>query len=300
VTVADLQSLPFSRATDLSSLLREVDALVGAGKKPILLAGGTDFMVEQEMRKPFASLDAETLPPVIDVSRTPELRGISLAGDVLRVGAATTYLEMERSGEVRDRAPLVARMSKDVGAVTIQARGTFGGNLATASPAADGVAALAAYDAVIVVASVRGERRIAMADLQTGYKTSTRADDEVIVAVELPLPKRGSAWYWRKVGTRRAQAISKVALGAIAEIDAGQVVRCGLGMASVAPVTALLPRTRQLLLSTKLAAISGEALDKAVDADVTPIDDVRSTRGYRSHVARAVVRDFARSIGAKV
>ena len=298
MTIADLESLSFARVPDLPTLLAKVSELVATGAKPILLAGGTDFMVEQEMRKPFASLAADALPAVLDVSRLRELRGIELAGDVLRIGAATTYLEMERDSRVAERAPLIARMAKDVGAITIQARGTFGGNLATASTAADGVAALAAYDAVIVVASTRGERRIAMADLQIGYKTSTRADDEVIVAIELPLPPKSASWYWRKVGTRRAQAISKVALAGLAVVDAGQVVRCGLGMASVGPVTELLSRTRQLFLSTRLAAITDDALDKAVDADVTPIDDVRSTGAYRSHVARAVVRDFARSLKA--
>ena len=139
-----------------------------------------------------------------------------------------------------------------------------------------------------------------MGELQTGYKSSTRAPDEVIVAVDLPLTKKGSPWFWRKVGTRRAQAISKVALAAIAELDGDQVVRCGLGMASVAPVTALLPKTRQLFLSTSLTRLTGPAIDKAVEADITPIDDVRSTRRYRLHVAQAVVRDFARTLGARL
>lgn len=299
MTVADLTSLSFQRPADLAALVARVAELVSDGRSPILLAGGTDFLVEQEMRKPFPD-DPEKLPPVLDISRVGELRGIELRGDVLRIGAATTYLEMERSADVLARAPLIERMGKDVGAITIQARGTFGGNLATASPAADGVAALAAYDAVVVVRSVGGERLIPMAELQTGYKASTRAADEVIVAIDLPLTKQGSPWFWRKVGTRRAQAISKVALAAIAELDGDQVVRCGLGMASVAPVTALLPRTRQLFLSTSLPAISAQAIDKAVEADITPIDDVRSTRRYRLHVAQAVVRDFARSLGANV
>src|SRR5262249_10702825 len=161
----------------------------------------------------------------------------------LRIGAATTYLEMRRSAVVNEHAPLLERMGRDVGAIQIQARGTLGGNLATASPAADGVAALAAYDAVIVVRSVRGERRITMGELQTGYKRSTRAADEVIVAVEIALPKAGSPWCWRKVGARRAQAISKVALAGVAEVAGGRATRFGLGMASVAPVTALMSST---------------------------------------------------------
>ena len=299
MTIAGLRSLHFERAKDLGALTALVAEAQSSGRSTVLLAGGTDFMVEQEMRKP-AAKDAEP-PVVIDVSRMGELRGISLVshdrrGDVLRIGAATTYLEMRRSDVVNRRAPLIERMARDVGAVQIQARGTFGGNLATASPAADGVAALAAYDAVVVVASVRGERRIAFADLQTGYKKSTRADDEVIVAVELPLPKEGTPWVWTKVGTRRAQSISKAALAAIAEVENGQIARLGLGMASVAPVTSLLPKTRLYALSTPLARITDEDLDKAVESDVTPIDDVRSTAPYRLHVAKAIVRNFVDSL----
>jgi CO/xanthine dehydrogenase FAD-binding subunit len=195
---------------------------------------------------------------------------------------------------------MLVRMAKDVGAVQIQARGTLGGNLATASPAADGVAALAAYDATIVVKSARGERRIAMADLQTGYKKSTRAADEIIVAVELALPPAGSPWYWRKVGARRAQAISKVALAGIAVVENGTATRFGVGMVSVGPVTALMATTRALVLGKAIEAITTEEIDHAVDPDVTPIDDVRSTGEYRAHVARVLTRDLLRQLGARV
>jgi len=298
VALADLAAFEMQRVGSLASLCELVAERVARGEQTVLYAGGTDWMVEQEMRAPFA--EGAPRPLVVDVCRMSELRGIALEGDRLRVGAATTYLEMERSAVVCERAPLLARMGRDVGAVQIQARGTLGGNLATASPAADGVAALAAYDAEIVVQSVRGERRIAMRDLQTGYKQSTRTADEVIVAVEIALPPVGSPWIWRKVGTRRAQAISKVALAGVAEIEDGRATRFGLGMASVAAVTALLPTTRALSLSKPLGEITGEELDRAVDADVSPIDDVRSTREYRSHCARAVVRGFLRELGAPV
>jgi CO/xanthine dehydrogenase FAD-binding subunit len=302
VTVADLQSFGFGRVPDLAALCESVSELAKGGTKFVLLAGGTDFMVEQEMRRPYASPDE--MPFVIDVSRMPELRGIEETSDWLRIGAATTFLEMRRSPLVLRRTPMIARMAADVGAIQIQARGTFGGNLATASPAADGVAALAAYDAVIVVRSARGTRAIPFAEYATGYKTTTRAEDEVIVRVDLPLraePDSATAaerpfWYWRKIGTRKAQAISKVALAGVAVVSGDQVTRCGLGMASVGPTTALLGRTRELFLSTPLSKIDDVALGKAVDADISPIDDVRSTRAYRGHVARAAVAELARGL----
>jgi CO/xanthine dehydrogenase FAD-binding subunit len=253
-------------------------------------------MVEQEMARPLGPSD--TRPLVVEVSRLDELRGVTLAGDRLRIGAAATYLELRRHDGVTRRAPLLERMARDVGAMHIQARGTLGGNLATASPAADGVTALAAYDATIVVRSARGERRIAMRDLQTGYKRSSRAPDEVIVAIEIDLPREGTPWVWRKVGTRKAQSISKVALAGVAEVDAGRATRLGLGMASVAPVTALLPSVRALALSKPLADIGGDEVERAVTSDVSPIDDVRSTRDYRVHCAVAVTKGFLRELGA--
>jgi xanthine dehydrogenase small subunit len=296
MSLADLPSFDLRRVPSLGALCALVSERHAAGQGTVLYAGGTDWMVEQEMRRPLAG----DPPLIVDIGRLAELRGVHLDGDTLRIGAAATYLEIERSPAVVDRAPLLVRMGRDVGAVQIQARGTLGGNLATASPAADGVAALAAYDATVIVQSARGERRIAFAELQTGYKTSTRAPDEVIVALEIHLPPAGSPWHWRKVGARRAQAISKVALAGVAVVEGGRVQRIGLGMVSVAPVTARLPSVRALALGKPLAAITAAEVDGAVDADVSPIDDVRSTRDYRRHVARALARGFLRELGAPV
>ncbi|HRI68125.1 MAG TPA: FAD binding domain-containing protein [Polyangium sp.] len=298
MTVADLVAYDMERAESLDSVCSLLAERHGRGESTILLAGGTDWVVEQEMRKPFAQ--GQTLPLIVDISRLADLRGISLQRGVLRIGAAATYLEMRRHPDILARAPMLERMAADLGAIQIQGRGTLGGNLATASPAADGVAALAAYDATIIVRSVRGERRIPFSDLQTGYKKSTRAPDEIIVAVEMNLPGEGTPWLWRKVGTRRAQAISKMALAAIAVRSDERVVRFGLGMASVAPVTATLPKTRALVLGKPLPQISGDELDAAVLSDISPIDDVRSTGEYRKHVAKAIVRGFLRDLGAPV
>jgi CO/xanthine dehydrogenase FAD-binding subunit len=290
MSVADLGRYSLVHARSLDALCQTLQA----EGEVVLLAGGTDFLVEVSQ----SGVRQGPLPLVVDVSRMPELRGISWDGRTLRIGAAATYLEIARHPAVRDRAPLLERMTVDVGGPTIQARGTLGGNLATASPAADGVCAIAAFDPVIEVASVRGRRRIAMKDLQTGYKKSTRAKDEVIVGIELDPPPAGSPWIWRKVGTRLAQAISKVALAAVAETADGRVTRFGAAMASVAPVTALLPTLRALVLSTPLAELTPATVDHAVEADVAPIDDVRSTRSYRVHCAKAVVRGWLRDLGA--
>jgi CO/xanthine dehydrogenase FAD-binding subunit len=296
VSVTDLTRYEMQHAASLDALC-ELLSKHKADEAPVaLLAGGTDFMVEISQSGPKGG----PLPLVVDISRMAELRSITWSDGVLRIGAAVSYLEMQRHADVCAHAPLIARMTHDVGGPTIQARGTLGGNLATASPAADGVAAIAAYDPIIEAKSVRGIRRIPMADLQTGYKQSTIERDEVIVAISLEPPKAGSPWIWRKVGTRLAQAISKVALAAVAEVDDGVVTRFGAAMASVAPVTALMPATRKLVSGSKLADIDAAALDAAVEADVSPIDDIRSTGAYRMHCAKAVTRGFLRELGAPV
>lgn len=298
MTVADLVAYDMKRAESLDAVCAILTERHQRGESTVLLAGGTDWVVEQEMRKPYEK--GQALPLVVDISQLSDLRGISFQRGVLRIGAAATYLEMRRHADILARAPMLERMASELGAIQIQGRGTLGGNLATASPAGDGVAALAAYDATIVVRSVRGERRIVFGDLQTGYKQSTRAPDEIIVAVEMNLPGEGTPWIWRKVGTRRAQAISKMALAGIAVRSNDRVVRFGLGMASVAPITATLPKTRALVLSKPLPDITAQEIDNAVLADITPIDDVRSTGDYRKHVAKAIVRGFLRDLGAPV
>jgi CO/xanthine dehydrogenase FAD-binding subunit len=181
-------------------------------------------------------------------------------------------------------------MARDVGAVQIQTRGTLAGNIASASPAADGVPALMALGGVVVLMSVGGDRRVPLDEIFIGYRKTVIRRDELIAAIELPLPKPGAIVTWRKVGTRLAQAISKVALAAVVEVDpAGIVTRARFGMASVAPVTAPLLGVRTLVEGQALASIDRSAVDAAVAAEVKPIDDVRSTGEYRLHVAKALV-----------
>jgi xanthine dehydrogenase small subunit len=296
MSIADLVLYDVRRYRSLEALCDLVSARHARAEKTVLLAGGTDWMVEREMSAP--EQPGAARPLVVDVSRMEELRGIRHEGDKLWIGAGATYLEIRRHPVVNERVPLLERMARDVGAIQIQARGTLGGNIATASPAADGVAALAALDCTVLVRSVRGERRIPFGELQTGYKVSTRAPDEIIVAVEIDMPPAGAPWIWRKVGARRAQAISKVALAGLAVVEAGRATRFGVGMASVAPVTALMRHTRALATGSPLAEIRAEEVDRAVDQDVAPLDDVRSTREYRAHCARAVTRGWLRQLGA--
>lgn len=293
MSLTDLPAHPFHRAGHLDEVCALLAERATKQEATVLLAGGTDWIVEQHLAPP---ADAGPLPLVVDVSRLAELRDLQLDGETLRIGAAVTYLALRRNPFVHERLPLLAAMARDVGAIQIQARGTLGGNLATGSPAADGVCALAALDAAVLLRSVRGERRIPLTGYYTGYKRSVRAADEVILGFEVRVPPAGSAQHWRKVGTRQAQAISKVALAAVAEHDDGRLTWLGLGMASVAPTVAFLPSVRALGVATPLSNLTAAALEDATQHDICPIDDIRSTAAYRRHVAGALVRRFFDSL----
>ena len=295
MSVAGLALHPFAAPRDLPEALGLLAERAARSEKTVLLAGGTDWFVERHVAAPETE---GTLPLVVDVSRLPGLRGISLDGDTLRIGGAVTYLELRKDARVAARCPLLAAMARDVGALQIQARGTLAGNLASGSPAADGVSALAALDATVLVRSLRGARRVPLGGFYTGYRKSVLAPDELIEAVEVALPPAGSPFVWRKVGTRQAQAISKVALAGVAVVENGRCTRLGLGMASVAPTVAFLPATRALGLSRPLADVTATELERAVLADISPIDDVRSTAAYRRHVAVALVTRFFEGLQA--
>lgn len=289
MSLAELSLHAFERPASLADVCATLSRRAGKGEDTVLLAGGTDWIVAQHMSP--VSLGGD-LPLVLDVSRVPEIRGIRITGERAAIGAAATYLEVRNHAVLTRRVPMLTAMARDVGALQIQARGTLGGNLATASPAADGSAALMALDADVILASVHGERRVPIGQWFTGYRRTARADDEIIVRIEFTLPRTGGHQLWRKVGTRAAQSISKVALAAIGEYERGRCVRVGLGMGSVAPVTASLPTVRALAVSPGPQVVTDDHLDAAVRRDISPIDDVRSTAAYRAHVASALVRGF--------
>ena len=286
MTAASTAGLSFAAPRSLPDLCRLLADRSRRGKETVFLAGGTDWFVERH-----AGLPLDGSPLVADLGRIDALKRIDLEGNRLLLGGAVTFAQLRRHDAVLAHADLLRQMAADVGAAQIQERGTLGGNLATGSPAADGVAALAALDAELVLASTAGERRVPLSRFYTGYRTTVRRPDEVIARIEL-IVSRAGIHHWKKVATRRAQAISKVALAAVAEREGDRLVRLGLGMASVGPTVAFLEPVRLLGLSRPVAAISPAELDAATDASISPIDDVRSTAAYRRHVARALVRNF--------
>ena len=201
-----------------------------------------------------------------------ELRGIEAMDGGLRFGALATHTELQRSPLVQARLPMLAAACREVGGVQIQNRGTLGGNVANASPAGDTLPVLAAADAVVVLRSADGERRVPFNELYTGYRATVMRGDELIVAIEVPAVE-GEQWF-RKVGTRAAQAISKVVMAAVR----GDRPRISIG--SVAPTVVRLRGTEEALAN----GASIEDAQAVLMREVTPIDDIRSTAEYRKRV----------------
>ncbi|HEX2203306.1 MAG TPA: FAD binding domain-containing protein [Longimicrobium sp.] len=271
-TAATALELRTPRSLDEAlALLRDEGPLV-----PV--AGCTDVYV---------ALNAGTHPArrFVDLWGLDELRGISVEGDVLRLGALTTYTELVRSEAVRDRLPALAAAAREVGGVQIQNRGTIAGNVANGSPAGDALPVLAVAEAVVVLRSAGGERRVPFAGLYTGYRTTVIRPDELIVAVEVPRVE-GRQWF-RKVGTRAAQAISKVVIAAV------RAPRPRIALGSVAATVVRLPATEACL------ADGGSAGDAALvlAEEIRPIDDVRSTAAYRLRVAQNLLRQWWEETG---
>lgn len=237
------------------------------------LAGCTDLYVGFH----FGTVPARRF---LDLHGLDELRGIRRRDDTLVIGALATYTDMIRSPLVRRRLPILADASREVGSAQIQNRGTLGGNVANASPAGDTLPVLAVAEATVVLRSAGGERRVPFGSFYTGYRRTVMRPDELISAVEVP-PLEGRQWF-RKVGTRAAQAISKVVMAAVR----GPRPRIALG--SVAPTVVRVPRTE-----AALADGGSVAEAQAVLADeIQPIDDLRSTAAYRRRVAANLLAQF--------
>jgi len=244
------------------------------------IAGCTDVFVLLN----FGTLKATRF---LDLSRLGPLRRIRELGDVLSIGAGATYTEIIRSRAVRRRLPMLVAAAREIGGPQIQNRGTLGGNIANGSPAGDSLPVLAAAEAAVVLASTDGDRRVPFTQFYTGYRQSVMRADELIVAVEVP-PVEGTQWF-RKVGTRAAQAISKIVMAAVR----APTPRIALG--SVAPTVVRLPRTE-----TALAGGASVAQAQRVMLDeIKPIDDIRSTAEYRRRVSANLLARFWEQTGAR-
>ena len=254
------------------------------------LAGGTEVMV---------ALGAGRLQPrrFVSLQDIPDLRFIdSSDAATLRIGAGTTFADIRRSIVLGDEFPLLAQTASWTGSVANQNRGTLGGNVANASPAADTPPALLTYDAEIELISVRGTRTLRYAAFHLGYKRTALAPDELILAVRLPRRFQAHIHWVRKVGTRNAQAISKVALACVAQIDSSHFAEIAIGAASLQDRPARLLKTETALRGRDPRDPSTlQDAQAELAAEAAPIDDIRSTARYRVRVAQNLLEEFLAS-----
>ena len=221
----------------------------------------------------------------LDIWRIHELRGISEVNDRIRIGGTTTFTEIAASTLVQRAAPALVAAARTIGAIQIQNRATLGGNIVNGSPAGDSLPVLAACDAEVEIGSARGTRMVPFNDFYTGYRKTVLAPDELLVSVLLPKRRDDEEWSFRKVGTRRAQAISKVVMAARLRLDGGLIREAGIGLGSVAPTVIRVRETERLLLGRRPdQKLIGEAREMLM-REVTPITDLRSTSHYRRTVA---------------
>ena len=253
----------------------------------MVMAGCTDLMVNANHR--------EAPVGILDLWRLPELGGVTVDASGARIGAGTTWLEVQRAAPLAPWSPLIAA-AREIGALQILARGTLGGNVGTSSPVGDSLPALLALDATIEVASVRGARRIPYREFCTGYRKTALAADELIIAAHLPPIAPRTRLTWKKVGTRRAQSISKVMGAAAIVVTEGLVTdaRVALGAVADRPI-----RIAEIELAVRglAPAEAAAAARQTLPAVLRPIDDVRSTAAYRLDVAANLVARFFTDLG---
>ncbi|HEY7524286.1 MAG TPA: xanthine dehydrogenase family protein subunit M [Candidatus Limnocylindrales bacterium] len=272
--------------------LADAYAILAHEPRPVPIAGGTDIMVR------ITGEIGEPPERMIDLARLDDLRGIALDGQAIVLGALTTYTEIRRSALCREHLPALVDAAATIGAAQIQNRGTLGGNLANASPAGDTLPVLLAADAELVLGSGRGERTVPVAAFFTGYRETALAPDELILSIRIPLAA-GRELAFRKVGTRRAQAISKVVL-ALAFRDHGRSsgwsdVRVALGSVAATPIRAA--ATEAILDGRHPTPMTADLAADTLAGEIEPIDDVRSTADYRRMVAARVLHRLIRDAG---
>jgi CO/xanthine dehydrogenase FAD-binding subunit len=252
-------------------------------------AGGTDLMV---------LLEAGKLPNknYVNIWNLNELRGIDVTSDEVSMGALTTYTEVQSHAVLREEFPMLCQAASETGGLAIQNRGTLGGNVVNASPAADSPPALLAYDADVELVSINGSRRVPYKDFHTGYKQTVMRHDELLSRIHLRRTHGELTQYYRKVGTRKAQAISKVCFAATARVKDQTVADCRIALGSIAPVPFRALRTESVVRGSGLDQSTIEKAKTELAREITPIDDIRSTKNYRLQVSVNLLEDFLSSL----
>ncbi len=255
------------------------------------IAGGTDVMVQYSAGK----LPARKL---VSIWNLPELRRIEVSADEIRIGAGCTYTDLREHELINREFSLLSMSAGWTGGIANQNRGTLGGNIVNASPAADSLPALMLYDTDLLLVSARGERHLPYANFHTSYRKTQLAPDELIRAICLKRQFSGYYAHARKVGARNAQAIAKVCLAGLGRLAGGIIDDLRFAVGSVAPIPMRLTETEQIVKGNRIDSHLIQLAKTAASAEVRPIDDVRSTSRYRAAVVGNLVAEFLEQLGA--
>jgi CO/xanthine dehydrogenase FAD-binding subunit len=252
------------------------------------IAGGTELMV---------ALAAGRLPrkPLLSVN-LQELRFLEVTPEAITIGAGSTFTDLRKHPVITSDFPLLSQAASWTGSIANQNRGTIGGNIVNASPAADSPPALLAFDATLLLVSNAGQRTLPYSEFHLGYKKTALRPDELLYSIHLMRRYQTYIGYIRKVGTRNAQAISKVALAALALVEGGVVQDIRIAAASLRETPSRLTATEQSLVGKRIDAEAVAQARAALLAETCPIDDIRSTASYRSTVAANLLEEFLRSL----
>lgn len=277
--------IPSYQLVSPATLVEALDLLAQSDGEWKAFAGGTDLMV---------LLEAGRLrhQKYISIWKLNELRGIAATDDFVKLGALTTYTEIQEHPVMQAEFPMLCQAARETGGIAIQNRGTLGGNIVNASPAADSPPALLAYDAELELISKEGSRRIPYAEFHQGYKQMDIRSDELLRAVYLPRSLHPAVHYYRKVGTRKAQAISKICFAGCAGITNGVVETFRVALGSVAPIPIRCRKTETLIQGQPIDTKAIAAAKKQLAAEIAPISDLRSTKEYRLQVSQNLLEDF--------
>jgi CO/xanthine dehydrogenase FAD-binding subunit len=253
------------------------------------IAGGTELMV---------ALGAGRLQSkkLVSLSNLEELRFIQELPNAIVIGSGTTFTDIRKHTILNSELPMLSQAASWTGSIANQNRGTLGGNIVNASPAADSPPALLAYDATLTLVSARGTRTMPYCNFHLSYKKNALSPDELLHSITISRNLKGYKTYIRKVGTRNAQAISKVALAAIARINNGLIESIRIGAASLRETPARLLATEQSLLNQPITPATIAAARAAVLSETRPIDDIRSTAKYRAAVAANLLEEFLHTL----
>lgn len=276
------------------NLTHALDLISEKGTESKIIAGGTDLMVQFESGR---------LKPtrLVNIWSLKDLQGILVSKDEVRIGGLTSYSEIIKHPILKKEFSMLVDSARATGAIAIQNRGTIGGNIANASPAADTPPVLLAYDAMLELVSKNGSRLINLSDFYLGYKKNQLRGDELIKAVILKRPgktKKKVKTGFIKIGTRKAQAISKIVLAFYAEIEKKKLVHLRIGAGSLSPFTKRLVNLEKAFenLTFKDVGLKFKDIEKILKEDIQPISDIRSTDQYRFAVTKNLIEDFFRGL----